>query len=606
MTEEKHIQPFDTTFLDHLPTPACAVDGNGKLTFWNAAMVQLTGHTASAVLGKKSWNGLLGSRGATPIDDALASGEAIEEPFSIAHESGLMLDVDVMVKPVFLPGQEDPAGAIATLVRASTKTDAARLRSAVEASGLAILICDLNRVITYCNPALITMLRKYEAPMRKALPRFNLDKIVGSSIDVFAESPRQQAALFNDASAVQGQATMVVGGLEFGLNLTALTDDRGKPIGNALEWHDDNDRVAYRDELNRLIALCNEGQIDERGQADCLSDFYSPMMSGVNALIDALLGTVAKASDQAMARVLQSASQLEAAGCQIGTGSHELAQAGKEQAISLEQVSSTAARLIALTEQNASNAKRAKSISDDARKSATLGKESLAELSTVIHQIQDSADQTVKIVKLIDEIAFQTSLLALNAAVEAARAGEAGKGFAVVVEEVRTLAQRSADAANSCAELIEGSLNGTEIGARRSDEAARQLHDVVAGSETLAAMLAEIAAAAAEQTQAIGQIDTTVARMRQVTQQSAAGSQQSAATAHDLSARAAALAEWIGRFRLGAHDSRDLAVDSAGRSGRDNDARSLASPGPQLHPNGNTARHTAKIVPLTEDELRDF
>jgi methyl-accepting chemotaxis protein len=528
-----------------------------------------------------------------------------------------------------------------TEVRAKA-IQAARLSSQIEGSAANIMICDLNRVITYCNPAVVALLRKYESRLRKVIPQLNLDKIVGTSIDLFHPDPRHQAALFNDLSQLPFQSDIVLGDLEFGFNLTALTDDEDKHIGNAVEWQDNNDRAAYRNEVNRIISSCKEGLLSERGKTEHLSSFYAPMMSGINDVIDALgrpvqeaseilaqlanqdltarvtgnykgdhaiikdnLNGTAESLERAMGQVLQSASQLKAASSQISSGSQSLSQATNQQAGSLEEVSSTVEQLSSMTDQNASNANQAKGLSDNAKKSANRGKESMDQLSKAIDKIKGSADQTAKIVKTIDEIAFQTNLLALNAAVEAARAGDAGKGFAVVAEEVRSLAQRSAEAAKSTAELIEGSVKNAEAGVRLSDEVARQLQDIVGGSEKVNDIVAEIAAASAEQAKGIGQINTAISQINQITQQNAANSEQSAAAAEELSAQAGQLADMVGRFRLGGQESAPAAIPTPGNYVPQSSFGRAPAPKPAALANGG-ARHASKVIPLTEDELRDF
>src|SRR5690606_549888 len=217
-------------------------------------------------------------------------------------------------------------------------------------------------------------------------------------------------------------------------------------------------------------------------------------------------------------------------------------------------------------------------------------------------KIKGSADQTAKIVKTIDEIAFQTNLLALNAAVEAARAGDAGKGFAVVAEEVRSLAQRSAEAAKSTAELIEGSVKNAEAGVRLSDEVARQLGDIVAGAEKVSDIVAEIAAASAEQAKGIGQINGAISQINQITQQNAANSEQSAAAAEELSAQAGQLADMVGHFRI---SGQEAAGAAPGRPALQSAFGRAAAPRPAPPANG-AARPASKVIPLTEDELRDF
>jgi methyl-accepting chemotaxis protein len=175
----------------------------------------------------------------------------------------------------------------------------------------------------------------------------------------------------------------------------------------------------------------------------------------------------------------------------------------------------------------------------------------------------------------------------------------------VVAEEVRSLAQRSAEAAKNTAELIEGSVKNAEAGVRLSDEVARQLQDIVVGSEKVNDIVAEIAAASAEQAKGIGQINAAVSQVNQITQQNAANSEQSAAAAEELSAQAGQLADMVGRFRIGGHDGSQVAINALGQSTGSFSRAGTSLKRPGLA-NASAARHGAKVIPLTEDELRDF
>lgn len=253
-----------------------------------------------------------------------------------------------------------------------------------------------------------------------------------------------------------------------------------------------------------------------------------------------------------------------------------------------------------MTEQNANNANEAKGLAETAQRGAQSGQSSMVELSRAIDLIKQSSDETAKIVKTIDEIAFQTNLLALNAAVEAARAGDAGKGFAVVAEEVRSLAQRSAEAAKNTAELIEGSVKNADLGVRLSSDVAKQLEDIVVGSGKVNDIVAEIAAASVEQSKGIGQINSAVGQVNNVTQQNAANSEESASAAEELVAQAGQLAQMVGRFKV----SGGVAAPAGAAQ-----QISHATGGPVLV----TAQATpangappAAVIPLNEDEMSKF
>ena len=171
-------------------------------------------------------------------------------------------------------------------------------------------------------------------------------------------------------------------------------------------------------------------------------------------------------------------------------------------------------------------------------------------MSQAIDDIKTSSDETAKIIKTIDEIAFQTNLLALNAAVEAARAGEAGKGFAVVAEEVRNLAQRSAEAARNTADMIEGSVKNADNGVQISQEVGQSLQEIAEGNRKVNDLVAEIAAASAEQAQGIEQINTAVGQMDQVTQSNTASAEESSSAAEELASQAQELKGMVTRFKL--------------------------------------------------------
>lgn len=232
------------------------------------------------------------------------------------------------------------------------------------------------------------------------------------------------------------------------------------------------------------------------------------------------------------------AAEVSSAAGQVSSASQSLASGSSEQAAAVEETNSSTEELVAMTRQNASNAEEAEKLAEAAQASADKGIQSMTRMSAAINEIQKSAVQTSKIVKAIDEIAFQTNLLALNAAVEAARAGEAGKSFAVVAEEVRNLAQRSAEAARNTAVLIEQSVKSAENGVQISKEVGDVLQAIADSSRHVNGLVGGISAANNDQVCAFEQITNALSQMSNVTQQNAANAEESAASAEELNSQA--------------------------------------------------------------------
>ena len=230
--------------------------------------------------------------------------------------------------------------------------------------------------------------------------------------------------------------------------------------------------------------------------------------------------------------------QVVSAAGQVSASSQSLAEGAGEQAASLEETSSSLEEMSSMTKRNSDNAQNANDLAKQARAAADKGVGDMQAMSTAMDAIKTSSDDIAKIIKTIDEIAFQTNILALNAAVEAARAGEAGMGFAVVADEVRNLAQRSALAAKETASKIGGAISKTGQGVEISRKVLAGLNEIVTKARQVDELVAEVAGASREQTQGITQINTAVGQMDKVTQSNAASAEECAAAAEELNAQA--------------------------------------------------------------------
>jgi methyl-accepting chemotaxis protein/methyl-accepting chemotaxis protein-1 (serine sensor receptor) len=237
----------------------------------------------------------------------------------------------------------------------------------------------------------------------------------------------------------------------------------------------------------------------------------------------------------------QSSEQIAAAATQVSSSSQSLAQGSSEQAATIEETSSVSVEINSMAQRNTQNSKQTADIVTDSEAGFHRANDSLSEMVVAMEGISNSSQKISKIIKVIDEIAFQTNILALNAAVEAARAGEAGMGFAVVADEVRSLAQRCAQAAKDTTDLIEDSIQKSDGGMLKVDQVAVAIREITAQSAQIKTLVDEINLGSIEQSRGIDQISTSIGQMEQVTQSSAANAEQTAAAAEELSAQARAM-----------------------------------------------------------------
>lgn len=299
--------------------------------------------------------------------------------------------------------------------------------------------------------------------------------------------------------------------------------------------------LAYVSDISRVLSDIGEGNLSAAVTEDYKGDFME-IKTSLNNIIATL--------NQVMGNINVAAEQVSAGSVQVANGSQALSQGSTEQASAIEQLTASMSEVAENTKQNAVNANQASQLAGEARDNAVQGNAQMSDMLRSMAEINDSSASISRIIKVIDDIAFQTNILALNAAVEAARAGQHGKGFAVVAEEVRNLAARSAAAARETTELIEGSISKVKAGTEIANETAAALNEIVSGIEKSADLVAGIADASNEQASGIAQINMGIEQVSQVVQNNSATAEESAAASEELSGQAELLKQMVARFRL--------------------------------------------------------
>ena len=264
----------------------------------------------------------------------------------------------------------------------------------------------------------------------------------------------------------------------------------------------------------------------------------------LNWQLQEVAGDLSESAEQ----VANSSGQVASASAQVASSSQSLAQGASEQAASLEETSASSEEITSMTRKNAENSRAAAQLTGEASEIVTTANHNLELRVGSMAEINASSDKIARIIKVIDEIAFQTNILALNAAVEAARAGEAGMGFAVVADEVRNLAQRCAQAAKDTSALIEESIVKSKDGKEKVDLVARAIHEITANVTQVKTLVDEVKLGSEEQAHGIEQISKAIAQMEQVTQKTSANAEEGASASEELTAQAGVMNDVVGKL----------------------------------------------------------
>ena len=479
------------------------------------------------------------------------------------------------------------------------------LKNSLDNSTGNVLMCDRNFVVTYINKAALSKLKVLEHEVRKVIPSFNTDKIVGTCIDTFHKVPDMQRRLLADPKNLPHRAEIKLGPLTLSLIVSAIVSESGEYLGNTLEWADVTAQKKAQVEVDRLITAAAAGQLGERINAEEFEGFFKSLSQGVNKMLDAVVTPLHEAQgvltslaandltktmtgtyqgefeqmksslnsaltnlSSTMALVREAVDSVSAGAEQITKGNEDLSQRTSEQASSLEETSASMEEMTSTVKQNADNAKQANQLAIAARDTADKGGAVTVKAVEAMGEINKSSKKIADIITVIDEIAFQTNLLALNAAVEAARAGEHGRGFAVVAAEVRNLAQRSATAAKEIKGLINESIQRVNDGSELVNQSGKTLEEIVNSVKRVTDIIAEISAASQEQASGIDQVNKAIMSMDETTQQNAALVEETTSASQSMKEQAKELMRQVEVFKVSgtgapAHQSRPAAKSMA-------------------------------------------
>jgi methyl-accepting chemotaxis protein len=462
-----------------------------------------------------------------------------------------------------------------------------RLASTVENMSTGVMMTSMNGDIQYLNPSITNLLRSRENEIKAALPHFEVDTLIGSSIDLFHKNTNHLNSILSDASKLPFRTVMSVGDLKFHITAFSLVDENGSNIGSAVEWQDITEQYSAEQQVKDLILTASQGDLSHRIKTEELSGSMRSLGGNVNSLLDAfvepiseikevlalmsegvlseivddkyqgefgeLVRSINKTNEKMRALVIEihhSANLVTIATQEIASGNIDLHQRTERQAASVEETASSLELLSETVIATAKHSEEARQITNTAMNKAKIGGEVIGKANSAMTAINQSSKEISDIIGLIDEIAFKTNLLALNAAVEAARAGEQGRGFAVVASEVRHLAQRSAEAAKEISDLIKDSVVKVVDGTELVNQSGKTLIEIIKAVSQVNDYINQISIAGSEQAHSVAEINQVVNQIDDITQQNAALVEEASASSESLESQAQSLLSQIQFFKV--------------------------------------------------------
>ncbi len=449
-----------------------------------------------------------------------------------------------------------------------------KVQTAVESASIGIMIADARHVIQYANPMVISLLKRNEGTLKSHLPDFDVAKIVGSSIDVFHKHPDHQRQLI-DGLKEPYEAKINLDNMHLVLQIIPI-EQNGVRYGTVVQWEDKSEEVAIEQEISGLVEAAANGVFNKRIQTDNIEEpLLKSMGENLNDMVFHLekalsqtgraIGELAfsrvssrmegeykgafqvmqnainlsfKSLNEVIGQVQFNSNEVTVATQELSAGVNDFAGKIQQQASEIEQTSSAMQKMAVSVRSNDEIVDRASELANSVVTKVGQGSQVMLQAIESMNQIQSSGEKIAEITSMIDGIAFQTNLLALNAAVEAARAGEQGRGFAVVAGEVRTLAQRSAEASRDIQALIQQSVSQINEGTQLVTKTGDELVSIRGLVETMREQVMQISEASKEQEADILEVNRSIEVMDQMAQQSAALVKEAASSSRHVAEQA--------------------------------------------------------------------
>jgi len=498
-----------------------------------------------------------------------------------------------------------------------------RIKIALDNTSIGIMIADNERNIIYANKSVVNALGKIEAEIRKQIPAFSADALIGTSMDSFYQNPSQQATVLAALSGPHSE-DIQLGDRTIMVVANPVVSHQDRRIGTVTEWHDRTAEVAVEKEVSAIVVAAGIGDFSKRFDLHDKVGFLRELGEGLNQMLytsetglkevvrvlgalscgdltetitNDYQGTFGQLKDNTNATVEKLKSIIhqikEATDCintgakEIASGNNDLSHRTEEQAASLEQTAASMEELTSSVQHNTENAKQTNRLAIGAAEIADQGGAVVGQVVATMNDIKDSSLKIEEIISVIDDIAFQTNILAINAAIEAARAGVNGQGFAVVAGEVRNLAQRAAASAGEIKILIEDAVKKIDDGSGLAAQAGKTMDEVLNSIRGVTGMVSKITAASVEQSAGIEQVNQAINQMDYVTQQNAALVDQAAAAAESLEEQAQNLAITVSGFKIDNNPAGRNAFYAA-------DAPVMALP--EIHPSHPHREHKEHVI----------